>query len=329
MLYTPDNITELEPYQIFVFGSNAEGNHIGGAAELAVEKFGAVMGQARGSQGQSYAIDTMSGLEPIGEQLSDLFKFTKKNKDKTFVVTKIGCGIAGYTEDQIKSLIDKDKVPWNVILPEGWGYRRLYKSLPADMSPHRYKFTVNKWHKHEGKVKVCKQGYHASVRAIDGMGYVPCEVLALVEVRGDSDLSEDDKECWQEMRLAKTHKWNKKDSVALSIFSAELVIANYEKLYPNDKRPREAIEAARKVLLNDTETNRSAARSAASAARSAASAARSAAESAAWSAASAESAAWSAESAESAAWSAESAESAARSAALDIIEAWIHNRIKF
>ena len=52
---TPENIQELKENQIFVFGSNMNGNHAGGAARLAVEKFGAIMGKAKGIQGQSYA----------------------------------------------------------------------------------------------------------------------------------------------------------------------------------------------------------------------------------------------------------------------------------
>lgn len=53
--FTPENIQELKENQVFVFGSNMNGNHAGGAARLAVEKFGAIMGQAEGLQGQSYA----------------------------------------------------------------------------------------------------------------------------------------------------------------------------------------------------------------------------------------------------------------------------------
>ena len=57
--YTPENITDLKPNEVFVFGSNMNGNHAGGAARVAVGKFGAIMGQAEGLQGQSYAIPTL------------------------------------------------------------------------------------------------------------------------------------------------------------------------------------------------------------------------------------------------------------------------------
>src|SRR3990167_298298 len=87
------------------------------------------------------------------------------------------------------------------------------------------------------------------------------------------------------MKIVKAYKWTKKDSVAFAIYAAELVIKNYEKKYPNDKRPREAIEAAKKVLFHDTAKNRVAAGSAMSAAWSAAGSAAGSAMSAAWSAA--------------------------------------------
>ncbi len=57
--YTPENITELRDNEIFAFGSNLRGSHGGGAARLAYERFGAVLGQGVGLQGRSYAIPTM------------------------------------------------------------------------------------------------------------------------------------------------------------------------------------------------------------------------------------------------------------------------------
>ena len=58
---TPEYITELKPGEIFVFGSNLQGMHGGGAARTAYQKFGAIMGQGVGLQGQSYGIPTMQG----------------------------------------------------------------------------------------------------------------------------------------------------------------------------------------------------------------------------------------------------------------------------
>ena len=181
----------------------------------------------------------------------------------------------------------------------------LYKSLPKDRKPHGFNFKLNKWHKIEGELEICKNGFHASKKIIDAMCYVDCEYIAKVEVRGESQ-KEDDKQAWSEMRILEWHKWTKKDSVSLAIFAAELVLKNFEKEYPEDMRPREAIEAAKKVLKSDTAKNRSAAWSATG---SAAWSAKSAAKSAAWSA---KSAAESARLAGSAAWSAKSAAESAR-----------------
>ena len=91
-----------------------------------------------------------------------------------------------------------------------------------------------------------------------------------MEAEGESD-KEKDKQAWSKMRIVKAYEWTKEDSVALAIFSAELCIKNFEKECPDDKRPREAIEAAKKWLKDPTEENESAAESAAwSAAESAA-----------------------------------------------------------
>ena len=171
------------------------------------------------------------------------------------------------------------------------------------------RWEIGKWEKHDGELEICESGFHCSKEPYDAFKYVQEEILAEVEVRG-KNLKQEDKEVWQEMRITKTFKWTKKDSLKLAIFSTELVLKNFEKEYPDDKRPREAIEAAKKVLFKDTAKNRSAARSAA---ESAAGSAESAAESA-WSAGSAAGSAWSARSAAGSAGSAESDWSAAWSA---------------
>ena len=158
------------------------------------------------------------------------------------------------------------------------------------------KWKIGKWYEIKGELEMCQNGFHASEKILDAMLYVDLENLAEVEVQG-RHLDRGDKQCWSKMRVIKAWKWENKDSVALSIYAASLVLKNFEDKYPDDKRPRQAIEAARRWLKNPTEKNRSAARSAAwsawSAAWSAAESAKSAKRSAAWSAA--RSAAWSAE----------------------------------
>ena len=197
-------------------------------------------------------------------------------------------------------------------------YKFLRTGLKSDSGDTKWK--VGKWKKYKGELEMCESGFHCSIEPYDAFNYVQGEILAEVEARG-KNLKQDDKEVWQEMRVIKAFKWTKKDSLRLAIFSAELVLKNFEKEFPNDKRPREAIEAAKKVLFRDTDKNRSAARSAKSAAESAwsdssawfARSAGSASCSAAWSAA--RSAKSAAESAKSAAESAKSAASSAASSA--------------
>lgn len=117
--HTPDHITKLGPDDIFVFGSNLRGMHTGGAAHTAVKLFGAKMGQGVGIQGQSYAIPTMQGgidtIKPYVDQFIDLAREWDQN---TFYVTKIGCGIAGFTPEQIAPLFDKALDLYNVRLPK-------------------------------------------------------------------------------------------------------------------------------------------------------------------------------------------------------------------
>ena len=111
-------ITELDEGEIFVFGSNGFGAHLGGAAATAVAKFGAIYGQAEGLQGQSYAINTMDGFEVMAEQVARFIGFAREHPELTFYVTEIGCGIAGYTPEDVAPLF-KD-VPVNVVLPEAF-----------------------------------------------------------------------------------------------------------------------------------------------------------------------------------------------------------------
>ena len=117
-------ITRLKPNEIFVFGSNQRGAHAGGAARLAKEKFGAQEGVGEGLTGQSYAFPTLTAsFEKVSrgslEASRDRFFATaRQHPDKTFLLTKVGCGIAGFTEDEIRPLFEN--APANVILPEDW-----------------------------------------------------------------------------------------------------------------------------------------------------------------------------------------------------------------
>lgn len=93
---------------------------MGGAARVAMERFGAIWGVGEGLQGRSYAIPTMEGFEAIGPAVERFIDFARQHPEMTFLVTPIGCGIAGYTPEEIAPLF-KDAVEMeNVWLPEGW-----------------------------------------------------------------------------------------------------------------------------------------------------------------------------------------------------------------
>ena len=117
--YTPERISGLRPDEVFVFGSNLAGMHGGGAAWVAFRKFGAVMGQGVGLQGQSYAIPTMQGgVETIAPYVDEFIAFAKEHPERFFYVTRIGCGIAGFRDSQIAPLFaDAVDVP-NICLPD-------------------------------------------------------------------------------------------------------------------------------------------------------------------------------------------------------------------
>ena len=111
-------IAELDKNEIFVFGSNGQGAHFGGAAATAVRKFGAKMGQAEGLQGQSYAINTMDSEDEMFEQINRFLTFAKNHPELKFLVTEIGCGIAGYSPEQIAPHFKNHS--GNVVLPDAF-----------------------------------------------------------------------------------------------------------------------------------------------------------------------------------------------------------------
>jgi len=119
---SPKWINKLEKDEIFVFGSNLSGFHGGGAAALAM-KWGAIWGQGVGLQGQTYAIPTMQGgVETIKPYVDEFLAFAKQHPELKFLVTEIGCGIAGFTPKEIAPLFRAaiDENIENVYLPESF-----------------------------------------------------------------------------------------------------------------------------------------------------------------------------------------------------------------
>ena len=116
---TPDFITELKEGEVFVFGSNKEGMHGGGAARIAYKEFGARWGEGVGMTGRCYAIPTMDGsLDIIRKHVDDFTEYAAAQPELTFLVTRIGCGIAGWRDSEIAPLFGKASELGNVTLPE-------------------------------------------------------------------------------------------------------------------------------------------------------------------------------------------------------------------
>ena len=112
--------------EILVFGSNLSGIHGAGAARYALQHHGAIMGQGMGLQGSSYALPTKGvkisfmPLEDIARHVMAFINFTKIRPDLTFRVTRVGCGLAGFKDEEIAPLFrDALELP-NVRLPQGW-----------------------------------------------------------------------------------------------------------------------------------------------------------------------------------------------------------------
>ena len=119
--FTPERIVELKADEVFVFGSNLQGMHGGGAAYIAWRQFGAVMGCGVGLRGQSYAIPTMQGgVETIEPYVTSFIAFAKEHPELFFYVTRIGCGIAGFQDNEIAPLFSEAIGLENVCLPESF-----------------------------------------------------------------------------------------------------------------------------------------------------------------------------------------------------------------
>ena len=118
-VFTPSHISSLKENEVFVFGSNLDGLHGGGAAAAAVRFFGAIWGQGVGMQGQCYAIPTMhGGVDVIKPYVDEFIVYARDHQDKFFYVTRIGCGIAGFKDEDMAPLFHDALDLSNVALPK-------------------------------------------------------------------------------------------------------------------------------------------------------------------------------------------------------------------
>lgn len=118
---TPERITALKDDEVFVFGSNLNGWHGGGAARAALLHFGAEWGKGKGPQGRSYAIPTMQGgVETIAPYVERFIRYARRHPERIFLVTPIGCGIAGFSPSEIAPLFREAVDVENIHLPQAF-----------------------------------------------------------------------------------------------------------------------------------------------------------------------------------------------------------------
>lgn len=138
MRITPDIVEKLEKNQIFVFGSNQSGRHGKGAAKTALG-FGAKFGQAEGLQGNAYGIPTKDktisrtlSINEIKPYVDRFIEFAKQNPNLIFLVTEIGCGLAGYKVKDIATLFEEAIKVKNICLPVRFWHKLINKIRKVD-----------------------------------------------------------------------------------------------------------------------------------------------------------------------------------------------------
>lgn len=120
---TPEEIVDLPAGCVFVFGSNLAGRHGKGAARTAL-RWGAVPGRASGPQGRTYGIPTKCrrvrrtlSLDEIGRHVAAFEGHARANPGTTFLVTEVGCGLAGLHPKDVAPLFSGCAALPNVHLP--------------------------------------------------------------------------------------------------------------------------------------------------------------------------------------------------------------------
>lgn len=133
--FIPENLIAIESHEIFVFGSNQAGRHGAGAAKTALDRFGAVYGEGEGLFGQSYALPTLDknfnklDIITLKQGIQRFLRCVKETPEKEFLLTKVGCGLAGYSENYIIGVFayaisyrdwSLEKELSNLIFPNYW-----------------------------------------------------------------------------------------------------------------------------------------------------------------------------------------------------------------
>ena len=218
---TDENTASLKDNEIFVFGSNLAGRHGAGAAKLAAEKFGAEMGIGEGLTGQCYAFPTKDKniqtlpLSSIINSAEKLFEVVKNNSDKKFIITAVGCGLAGYTANEIAPIFERFIHLDNVSLPKSFidtifpSEYKGYKVTDENMRCRGFQFELNKEYDCGGDVKICKMGFHFCKKLSNCFNYYsfnPSNRVFEVIGTGNFDF-ETDKVCFEKIRFIRELNW--------------------------------------------------------------------------------------------------------------------------
>ena len=258
--YTPQFIQELAPNEIFVFGSNLAGMHGGGAARFAYEKFGAVWGEGVGLHGQTYAIPTMQGgTDTIRPYVDEFIDFARKHPEYLFLVTPIGCGIAGFREDEIAPLFKEAIGVENIVLPEAFVIVLSPKCILCkedlyDQPNLEYLFFWGHHAKANKITKACLSQWYPSLFTVEGVQYHCAEQFMMAEkarIMNDEEtrmkiLNSSDpqeiKALGKEVKNFSENKWNR--------YKAAVVIkGNFHKFMDNGKLRNFLLNTGNKVLV--------------------------------------------------------------------------------
>jgi hypothetical protein len=218
---TPEKVSKLKSNEIFVFGSNLAGLHGAGAALLAEKAFKAAPGIGEGLTGQCYALPTKDKdiqtlpIIEIYKSVEVLLEVVKNNTSKFFIITAVGCGLAGYTPEDIAPMFEPFVHLENCSLPQSFvdvifpKVIKGYKVTDSNMRCKDFQFLMNKTFIHKGDVKICEQGFHFCKELKDCFNYYSFDSsnkVFEVEGTGKYDFN-NDKVCVEKLKFIKELNW--------------------------------------------------------------------------------------------------------------------------
>jgi len=221
---TPANIQALKKNEVFVFGSNLNGNHAGGAARLAQDKFGAVDGKYFGLHGQSFAIPSLDesmakiNLKSLQCYVNDFLEIASSLPKKHFYVTEIGCGIAGFTHNEIAPLFKELQFIDNISLPQSFidiikpkkGFKVTDENMQCNPDGKPFQYELNKIYTIKGLISTCNWGFHYCEELNDCFNYYSFDpnnrVFEIID-HGVETKTNRDKSCTSSIELVKELSW--------------------------------------------------------------------------------------------------------------------------